>query len=159
MELQFSGQFFEEHWNIKFHENPSSGGRVVPLGNGGRTDITMLVFAFRNFANAPNTITHRHAPLSIGWTERNWRNWPDRFVHQGDERSDRATVYVTATLLTYSLTHSLTHLLTHSLTHLPTYSLTHLPTYSLTHSLIHLLTYLLTHLLTYLLTYLTHSLT
>jgi hypothetical protein len=39
--------------NIKFNENPSSGSRVVPCG---RTDITKLIVAFRNFANAPKTL-------------------------------------------------------------------------------------------------------
>jgi hypothetical protein len=34
---------------LKFHENPSSGRRVVPWG---RTNM-MLIVAFRNFANAP----------------------------------------------------------------------------------------------------------
>jgi len=39
---------------IYFHENPSSGCRVVPYG---RTDITKLIVTFRNFANTPkNTI-------------------------------------------------------------------------------------------------------
>ena len=34
---------------IKFHENPSSESRVVPLGQeDGRTDITKLIDAFRN---------------------------------------------------------------------------------------------------------------
>jgi hypothetical protein len=32
MKVEFSGQIFEEHSNIKFHENPSSGSRVVPCG-------------------------------------------------------------------------------------------------------------------------------
>jgi len=35
MKLEFSRQFFEKYSNIKFHENPSSGSRVVPCG---RTD-------------------------------------------------------------------------------------------------------------------------
>jgi len=35
MKLEFSGQVFEESSNIKFHENPSNGSRVVPCG---RTD-------------------------------------------------------------------------------------------------------------------------
>jgi hypothetical protein len=35
MKLEFSKEFFEESSNIKFHENPSSGSRVVALG---RTD-------------------------------------------------------------------------------------------------------------------------
>jgi len=39
---------------MKFHENPSSESRVVPCGpTDRRTDITKLIVAFRNFANAP----------------------------------------------------------------------------------------------------------
>jgi hypothetical protein len=38
MKLEFSGQIFEKCSNIKFHENPSSGGRVVLCG---RTDGQM----------------------------------------------------------------------------------------------------------------------
>jgi len=43
---------------IKFHENPSSGSRVVPPGRTNerkdkRTDMTKLIVAFRNFAKAP----------------------------------------------------------------------------------------------------------
>ena len=56
MKLEFSGQILEKYSNIKFHENPSSGNRVVPCKQtgGGRTDVTKLVVAFTNFANAPN---------------------------------------------------------------------------------------------------------
>jgi len=36
---------------LRYHENPSSGSRVVPWG--GRTDMTKLIAAFRSFANAP----------------------------------------------------------------------------------------------------------
>jgi hypothetical protein len=32
MELEFLGHIFEKFSNIKFHENPSSGSRVVPCG-------------------------------------------------------------------------------------------------------------------------------
>ena len=32
MKLEFSRRIFEEHSNIKFHENPSSGSRVLPSG-------------------------------------------------------------------------------------------------------------------------------
>jgi hypothetical protein len=32
MKLEFSGQIFEKYSDIKFHENPSSGGRVVIYG-------------------------------------------------------------------------------------------------------------------------------
>jgi hypothetical protein len=52
MKLVFSRQIFEKYSNIKFHENPSSGSRVVPSG---RTDMKLTV-AFRNFANAPKTV-------------------------------------------------------------------------------------------------------
>jgi hypothetical protein len=30
MKLDFSRQSIEKYWNVKFHENPSSGRRVVP---------------------------------------------------------------------------------------------------------------------------------
>jgi hypothetical protein len=49
MKLEFSGQIFEMYWNIKSRENPPHGSRVVPCG---RTDMTKLIVAFRNFANA-----------------------------------------------------------------------------------------------------------
>ena len=53
---------FENISNIKFHENPFSGSRVVPCG---QTDTQMdrqrdthdqLIVAFRNFVNSPNKI-------------------------------------------------------------------------------------------------------
>jgi len=36
MKLEFSRQIFEKYSNIKFHENPSIGSRVVPFG---QTDV------------------------------------------------------------------------------------------------------------------------
>jgi hypothetical protein len=54
MKLEFSLQIFEKFSNIKFHENPSIGSRVVPCGRtDGQADMTKLIAAFRNFANAP----------------------------------------------------------------------------------------------------------
>jgi hypothetical protein len=54
MKLEFSQQIFEKYSNINFHENLSSGNRVVPCGQkDGRTDMTKLIAAFRIFANAP----------------------------------------------------------------------------------------------------------
>jgi hypothetical protein len=50
MELEFSRQIFEKFSNIKFHDNPSIGSRVVPCE---RAEMTKLIVAFRNFANAP----------------------------------------------------------------------------------------------------------
>jgi len=39
MTLQFCRQIFEKYSNIKLHENPSSGSRVVPYGRADkRTD-------------------------------------------------------------------------------------------------------------------------
>jgi hypothetical protein len=49
MKLELSGHIFEMSSNIKFCENPSGGSRGVPCG---RTDMTKLIVAFRNFANA-----------------------------------------------------------------------------------------------------------
>jgi len=48
MELEFSGQIFEKYWNIRSHEYPCSGSRVVPCGQTDRRDEV----AFCNFANA-----------------------------------------------------------------------------------------------------------
>jgi len=41
---------FEKSPNIKFHENPSCGSRVVPRR---LTNMTKPIGAFCNFANAP----------------------------------------------------------------------------------------------------------
>jgi hypothetical protein len=41
---------------MKCHQNPSKGNRVVPCGQtDGRTDMTKLIVAFRNFAIVPKT--------------------------------------------------------------------------------------------------------
>jgi hypothetical protein len=58
--LEFSGQGFEKFSIIKFHENPSSGSRVVACGRTDRqtdrqTDMTKVIVSFRNFAYAPKT--------------------------------------------------------------------------------------------------------
>jgi len=54
MELEFSRHIFEKYSNIKFHENPSSGSRVVPCAEtDGQTDMTKLRVAFPNYASAP----------------------------------------------------------------------------------------------------------
>ena len=50
MALEFSRQILEKYSNIKFHEKPSSGIRVVTCG---RTDMTKPIAASRNFASAP----------------------------------------------------------------------------------------------------------
>ena len=51
MKFGFSRQFLEKYSNEKFHENPSSGSRVVTDGpTDGPTDISKLIVVFRNFA-------------------------------------------------------------------------------------------------------------
>jgi hypothetical protein len=58
MEFEFSRQIFEKYSNIKFHEYLSSCSRVVPCGQtDGRTDVTKLIVAFRNFAKAAKSET------------------------------------------------------------------------------------------------------
>jgi len=46
---------FRKVLNIRFQVNSSSGSRVVPWGRtDGQKDMTKLIVAFRNSANAPN---------------------------------------------------------------------------------------------------------
>jgi hypothetical protein len=49
MKLHFPRDFSNKYWTIKFNENPSSGSGSTD----GQTDMTKLIVAFRNFANAP----------------------------------------------------------------------------------------------------------
>ena len=61
MKLEFSKHISENFSNIKFHENPSSESRVVPYGRTDRRiDMTRLLVAFRNFANAPKKDIFNH---------------------------------------------------------------------------------------------------
>ena len=61
MKLELSGQIFNKSSNVKFHQNPSIGSRVVPCG---QTDMGKLIVAFRNFANAPKNCTiFKQVPL------------------------------------------------------------------------------------------------
>jgi len=46
---------FPKYPNIRLHKNPPSGSRVVPHG---RTEITKLIVAFRNSANAPTKMRY-----------------------------------------------------------------------------------------------------
>jgi hypothetical protein len=56
MKLEFSLQVFEQSSDSKFHQNPSSGSRVVPCG---QTDMAQLMVTFRNFAKYPEMDTER----------------------------------------------------------------------------------------------------
>jgi hypothetical protein len=48
--IEIAPQIFEKSSNIGFHENSSSGSRVVPCG---LSDMMRLIVVFRNSANAP----------------------------------------------------------------------------------------------------------
>ena len=50
MELEFLRQIFEKYTNIKVHEIPHNGNRVVPCW---QTGMTKLIVAFSNVANMP----------------------------------------------------------------------------------------------------------
>ena len=63
MKFEFCRQIFEKDVNIKFHQNPSNGGRVVPCG---RTDITKLIVAFRNFKDASKSKITVYGPHLSG---------------------------------------------------------------------------------------------
>ena len=66
MKLEFSRHIFEKSSNIQFHENPSSGSRVVLCGpKDRRTDMTKLIVVFRNFANAPKTGAYTHVSRGV----------------------------------------------------------------------------------------------
>jgi hypothetical protein len=48
MEIEFFRHIFLKYVDIKFHANPSSGSRAVPLGRtDGQRDMTKLIVAFR----------------------------------------------------------------------------------------------------------------
>jgi len=49
-ELEFCRQIFEKYSTIKFHQNSSLGAELFHVD--GRTDMTKVIVAFRNFANA-----------------------------------------------------------------------------------------------------------
>ena len=60
MKFKFSGQIFFKKIHIRFHENTSSGSRVVPCGQKeGQTDrhMTKLIGTFRNFADAAKQLS------------------------------------------------------------------------------------------------------
>ena len=53
MQIGFSRYILEKNLNIKFHENRSSGSRVVTCGGTDRQTWRSYLADFRNFANAP----------------------------------------------------------------------------------------------------------
>jgi hypothetical protein len=68
--------------NIKFHKNPSSGNRVVPcVQTVGWTDMTKLIFVFRNYAKTLEkemfSITQTRTLRLLGQTIFSYRNCCD----------------------------------------------------------------------------------
>jgi len=58
MKLELSRQVFEKYSDIKINENPSIGGPDLFHAyrrTDRQTDMTKLIVAFRNFANASKT--------------------------------------------------------------------------------------------------------
>jgi len=63
MKFENSRQFFETYSNMKFHGNMPSGSRAILCGltderTDGQSDMTKLIIAFSNFANAPKQYKH-----------------------------------------------------------------------------------------------------
>ena len=57
VKVNFSQQIFEKYSYINFHENPSSGSRVVAWGRVERfADVTKLTVSFRRVASAPEKL-------------------------------------------------------------------------------------------------------
>ena len=76
---EYSGQIFEIYSNVRFHENPSSGRRVIPGGQTeGWTVMTKLVVAFRSFANRSGKESKCWTDLSI---RRDQRSCQPHFVN------------------------------------------------------------------------------
>jgi hypothetical protein len=59
----FSTDFRQKAQIQSFIKNPSNGSRVVPCG---QTDMTKLIVAFRNFANAPKIALGMRVTASYG---------------------------------------------------------------------------------------------
>jgi ferredoxin-thioredoxin reductase catalytic subunit len=52
--MKITRKIFEKHSNIEFHENPSTGSRVIPCRRiDGQTNMTKLIICFCNIANVP----------------------------------------------------------------------------------------------------------
>jgi hypothetical protein len=64
--LELSQQIFGKYSNIKIHENSSNESRVVLRGQtDGQTDVTKLLVACHNFANAPKNVYTRRSSCKV----------------------------------------------------------------------------------------------
>jgi hypothetical protein len=74
IKLEFSRHNFQKYANTKFRENPLVGAELLHAGGrtDGRTDMTKLIVAFRNFAKAlQNGVRFCAADI---WKLTLWRN-------------------------------------------------------------------------------------
>jgi hypothetical protein len=72
MKLEFSRQIFGKYSNITFHENLSSGSRVVSCGRtDGQTDVTKLTLDFSQFCELTQSafFTHRDSSRTAQETQ------------------------------------------------------------------------------------------
>jgi len=80
--MKFSSQFLKKSSYIKFHENLYGGSQTVPCR---WTDMTKLLVAFCNFADAPNKMqvlpchshyhcNKYHVTISLMLVEVNYKN-------------------------------------------------------------------------------------
>jgi len=70
MKLEFSGQIFEKKYSkIKFHENPSSGGRVVPCARTDRHNEGFLQFCDSDYRCVALYFTCTLRPHSVVLSE------------------------------------------------------------------------------------------
>jgi hypothetical protein len=86
----FLHRFFEKSSNVQFHENPSSGSRVVPCG---RTDMTKLIAAFRNFAQAPKKHLENCCLPICGSVRRHQRHGGTCCFHLQSQNDHRRSMY------------------------------------------------------------------
>jgi len=61
MKLEWTRLIFEKSSNIKLHENPFIGNRVVPNG---QTDMMKLIVAFFNFVSAPKAVSTHEGKIT-----------------------------------------------------------------------------------------------
>jgi hypothetical protein len=79
MRLEFSRQIFGKITNIKFHQDPSIGNQVVSCGQtDGQMDMTKLIVAFRNFANARKNLSNGFESVDSVW--RSWRDYETLWI-------------------------------------------------------------------------------
>ena len=88
IKLEFCRHTFEKYSNIKFHENPSSGSRVVPCGRKDgrkdiRTNMKKPIFVLRNLAHAPKKgIAYRFRSLGLKCTKVKQFHFPNHSMNK-----------------------------------------------------------------------------